>query len=100
MAQAVVAAGAAVGAACIINHKASVDHECVVGDGVHVAPGATICGCVTVDSNVFIGAGAVILPRLEIGRDSIIGAGAVVTKNVPAKSIIVGNPGRIYRKMN
>ena len=94
LAQAVVAAGSKLGAACIVNHKASVDHECILGDGVHLAPGATVCGCVTVGNNVMIGAGSVVLPRLKIGPDSIIGAGSVVTKDVPARSVIVGNPGR------
>lgn len=94
LAQAVVAADSKLGAACIVNHKASVDHECILGDGVHLAPGATVCGCVTVGDNVMIGAGSVVLPRLKIGPDSIIGAGSVVTKDVPARSVIVGNPGR------
>jgi sugar O-acyltransferase (sialic acid O-acetyltransferase NeuD family) len=94
LAQAVVAADSKLGAACIINHKASVDHECILGDGVHLAPGATVCGCVTVGNNVMIGAGSVVLPRLRIGPDSIIGAGSVVTRDVPARSVIVGNPGR------
>jgi sugar O-acyltransferase (sialic acid O-acetyltransferase NeuD family) len=94
LAQAVVAADSQLGAACIVNHKASVDHECILGDGVHLAPGATVCGCVTVGNNVMIGAGSVILPRLKIGPDSIIGAGSVVTKDVPARSVIMGNPGR------
>lgn len=96
LAQAVVAANSKLGDACIINHKASVDHECILGNGVHLAPGATVCGCVTVGDNVMIGAGSVILPRLKIGPDSIIGAGAVVTKDVLPGSIILGNPGR-YR---
>lgn len=95
LAQAVVAADAILGAACIVNHRASVDHECVIGSAVHLAPGATLCGCVHVEDNVMIGAGSVILPRLKIGRDSVIGAGAVVTKDVPARSVIVGNPGRV-----
>lgn len=95
LAQAVVAADSKLGAVCIINHKASVDHECILGDGVHLAPGATVCGCVTIGDNVMIGAGSVVLPRLKIGPGSIIGAGAVVTKDVPEKSVIVGNPGRL-----
>lgn len=95
LAQAVVAANSKLGDSCIVNHKASVDHESVLGDGVHLAPGATVCGCVTIGDNVMVGAGAVILPRIKIGHDSIIGAGAVVTKNVPAQSVIVGNPGRL-----
>ena len=94
LAQAVVAADSKLGDACIVNHKASVDHECLIGNGVHLAPGATLCGCVSVGENVMIGAGAVVLPRLKIGRDSLIGAGAVITRDVPSRSVIVGNPGR------
>jgi len=84
-----------VGKACIINHHASIDHECILGDGVHVAPGATLCGCVRLANNVFVGAGAVILPRLSIGENVVIGAGAVVTKDVPAGTTVVGNPAKI-----
>lgn len=94
LAQAIVAADAETGAVCIINHAASVDHECRLGDGVHLAPGARVCGCVTIGDNVMIGAGAIVLPRLTIGPDALIGAGAVVTKDVPPGSVIMGNPGR------
>lgn len=94
LAQAVVAADAWLGPACVVNHKASVDHECRVGAGVHVAPGATLCGLVTVGDGAFIGAGAVVLPRLSIGADVVIGAGAVVTRDVPAGVVVVGNPAR------
>jgi sugar O-acyltransferase (sialic acid O-acetyltransferase NeuD family) len=94
LAQAVVAADSRLGDVCIVNHKASVDHECILGNGVHLAPGATVCGCVTIGDNVMVGAGSIVLPRLKIGPDAMIGAGAVVTKDVPARSIVVGNPGR------
>lgn len=99
LAHAIVAADARIGVACILNHRASVDHECMLGDGVHVAPGATLCGCVTVGDNVMIGAGAVVLPRLIIGSDSVIGAGAVITKNVASGVVVAGNPGRVLRKI-
>lgn len=98
LAHAVIAADSSVGAACIVNHKASVDHECRIADGVHVAPGATLCGCVVVDENVLIGAGSVVLPRIHIGRNSIVGAGAVVTHNVPSGVVVVGNPARVKRR--
>lgn len=98
LAQAVVAGDAVLGAVCIVNHKASVDHECRLGDGVHLAPGATLCGLVTVGDAAFIGAGAVVLPRLTIGADAVIGAGAVVTKNVPAGAVVSGNPARPHSK--
>ena len=89
-----IAADAQLGRACIVNHRASVDHECKLGNGVHLAPGATLCGCVSESDNVFIGAGAIILPRLTIGANSIIGAGAVVTKNVSKGEVVIGNPAR------
>lgn len=89
-----VAADVTTGDACIINHNASVDHECVLGNGVHIAPGATICGCVTVGENTFIGAGSVILPRLTIGADAVVGAGAVVTRNIRPGSTVIGNPAK------
>jgi len=98
LAQALVAADAVVGAAGIVNHKASVDHECVLGDGVHLAPGATLCGCVRVGDNVMIGAGAVVLPRLTIGEDAQVGAGAVVTRDVPPGAVVLGNPARRQNK--
>ena len=94
LAQAIVAADARVGEVCIVNHRASIDHDCVVGHGVHLAPAATLCGCVTLADNVMIGAGAVVLPRLMIGENSIVGAGAIVTRNVPAGVVVVGNPAR------
>lgn len=98
LAQAVVAADARIGQACILNHRAAVDHECVLGDGVHIAPGATLCGCVSVGDRAMVGAGAVVLPRLSIGADSVVGAGAVVTKNVPAGVTVAGNPARVIAR--
>ncbi len=45
-----------------------------------------------------IGTGAVILCGLEIGERAIVGAGAVVTKNVPAESVVAGNPSRVIKR--
>lgn len=42
-----------------------------------------------------IGSGAVILPGVRIGPLAMIGAGAVVTRDVPAKAVVSGNPARI-----
>jgi acetyltransferase-like isoleucine patch superfamily enzyme len=44
-----------------------------------------------------IGSGATILANVTIGENAIVGAGSVVTKDVPANSIVVGNPARVVR---
>lgn len=95
LAYSVVAAGASVGRACILNHRALLDHESVLGAGSHLAPGATVCGCVSIGERVMIGAGAVVLPYLNIGHDAVVGAGAVVTRDVPPFAVVAGNPARI-----
>ncbi len=48
-------------------------------------------------SGASIGANATILPGLTIGEDAMIGAGAVVTRDVPPRALVVGNPARIVR---
>lgn len=97
LSHAVVAVDVSMGHVCIVNTSASVDHECRLGIGVHIAPGAVLCGCVSVGDNVMIGAGAVVLPRVCIGDGALIGAGAVVTRDVPAGAVVVGNPAKIVR---
>ena len=52
---------------------------------------------VTIGHDVWIGHGAVILPGRNIGTGAVIAAGAIVTKDVPAYSIVGGNPARMIR---
>ena len=54
---------------------------------------------VIIGKNAWLGMGAVLLPGITIGDDSIVGAGSVVTKDVPPKSIVVGNPAKVLRKI-
>ena len=55
---------------------------------------------INVEDNVWIGGGAIILGGVTIGKNSVIGAGTVVTKDVPANSVVVGNPGRVVRTLD
>ena len=46
-----------------------------------------------------IGANATILPGLTIGEGAMVGAGSVVTKDVPPRTLVVGNPARVVRAL-
>jgi acetyltransferase-like isoleucine patch superfamily enzyme len=46
-----------------------------------------------------IGSGATILCNVTVGENAIVGAGSVVTKNVPANTIVAGNPARVLRSV-
>lgn len=97
LAGSVIGANARLGRQCILNTRASVDHDCVLGDGVHLAPGATVCGEVQIGTRAFVAAGATVLPKLRIGADAVIGAGAVVVRDVPAGAMVLGVPAREVR---
>lgn len=88
---------AVMGNACIVNTSAIVDHDCLLGDGVHIAPGAHLAGCVSVGKFSMIGTGAIVIPRTSIGENVIIGAGAVITKDIPSNCVVYGNPAKIVR---
>ena len=54
---------------------------------------------VVIEDNVWLGGGAILLPGVRIGRNAVVGAGAVVTRDVPADTVVVGNPARVIRKI-
>jgi len=95
MHRAVIQRGTQIGKHAIINTASSIDHDCILGDFIHIAPNATLCGGVVIGDETFIGAGALVLPQIKIGKRVTVGAGAVVTKNIPDGATVVGNPGKI-----
>jgi serine O-acetyltransferase len=83
----IVSSHAKIGANCTLTQGVTLGHarggqqqksgDPVLGDRVYVGPGAAVIGPVTV------------------GDDALIGPGAVVTRSVPARAVVVGNPARI-----
>jgi acetyltransferase-like isoleucine patch superfamily enzyme len=51
----------------------------------------------TIRRRARVGGGAVLCPGVEIGEEAFVGAGAVVTKDVPPRVVVVGNPARVLR---
>lgn len=103
---------------CVIGDRVKIHSNCYVaqfttiGDDCFLAPGVTIAndihpGCAfsqpcmqgpTLEAGVQVGVNATLLPFIRIGAGAIIAAGAVVTANVPAGSVVAGNPARVVRQ--
>ena len=54
---------------------------------------------IVIEDKVWIGINSTILPGVKIGYGAIVGAGSVVTKDVPAMTIVAGNPARIIKRI-
>jgi sugar O-acyltransferase (sialic acid O-acetyltransferase NeuD family) len=91
---AIAIAEARIGRGAIINTAASVDHDCVVGDCAHIAPGVHLCGDVTIGARTLVGTGSVVRPGTSVCDDVILGAGAVVVRDITEPGTFVGNPAR------
>jgi sugar O-acyltransferase (sialic acid O-acetyltransferase NeuD family) len=91
---AVVSCGARIGRGAILNTNSTVEHDVVLADWVHVAPGATISGGVSVGRFSMIGAGATVIEGIKIAEGCVVGAGATVVRDLTEQGIYVGCPAR------
>lgn len=78
----VVQPGAKIGVNTIINTRSSVDHDSLLGEHCHLAPGATVCGDVRVGAGSFIGAGATIIQGVTVAAGAFIRAGSLTSKDI------------------
>ncbi len=84
--------GIRIGDNCLIGHNvtlATLNHDFNPDNRAAIYPKP-----VRIGNNVWIGSDSTILPGITIGDGAIIGAGSVVTKDVPANTIVAGNPAR------
>lgn len=100
---------------CTIGDNVKIHANCYIAqfttieDGVFMAPGVTIAndphpGCdfskecmrgPTIKKGAQIGCNVTLLPQITVGEGALIGAGSVVTRDVPAGSVVYGNPARV-----
>ncbi|WP_283401796.1 maltose acetyltransferase domain-containing protein [Halorubrum sp. DM2] len=85
--------------------------NCLLGPGVHVytpthpidpderATGEEFGEPVTVGDDVWVGGRAVITPGVEVGDGAVVAAGAVVVDDVPARTVVSGNPAEEIRRV-
>lgn len=97
MAGAVANPCARVGAFCILNTNASLDHDATMDDYASLAPRAAIGGNVQIGSYAAVGLGAVVSHGVRIGEHAVIGAGAAVVEYVAPFSVAMGVPARVTR---
>jgi len=80
--------------------ETSSPHLVAIGDRAAIGIRVTIMAHnreqrgVTIQEDASIGTGSIILPNVTIGRGAIVTAGSVVTKSVPPKTMVQGNPAR------
>lgn len=91
---AIVQPGCRLGAHCIVNTLAGVDHDSHLGAWSHVAPGARLGGGVFVGDEALIGVGASVIPGARIGARTVVGVGAAVVGAIADDQVVMGVPAR------
>lgn len=114
--------GSKVGKNCKISSHTFICEGVTIGDNVFVGHNVTfindlyprsttkdgklqteedwVCVPTHVRDGASIGSSATLLCGITIGENAIVGAGSVVTEDVPSDTIVVGNPARIFRKID
>jgi acetyltransferase-like isoleucine patch superfamily enzyme len=86
---------AGVGAFCIVNTNASLDHDSVMEEFASLAPNASTGGNVRIGAFSAICQGANVIHGLAIGEHTVVGAGSTVLHSLPPFVVAYGTPARV-----
>ena len=81
----------------ILNTGCSIDHDCVLGDAVHISPGARLAGGVRVGDLSWVGIGASVRQLISIGQRVMVGAGSAVVSDITNDVMVAGVPAKRMR---
>ena len=83
-----------IGKGCIINTGATIDHDNLIEDYVHISPGVHTAGAVRIGKGTWLGIGSIVSNNITITSGCTIGAGAVVVRDIDKSGTYVGVPAR------
>ncbi len=87
-----------IGSGVIINTTASVDHDCILDDFVHIAPGAHLCGSVKIGKQTLVAVGGVVVPNITIGSNCTLGASSALVETIEGNNLTMwGIPARVVK---
>lgn len=98
MAGAVVTSNAVIGDHVCVLPNAVIHHDCVVGAWTLVGSNVTIAGGAVIGENCYLGSGSNVMNGLRIGDQALVGMGSTVVRDVPARTVVAGNPAHTFEK--
>jgi len=82
-----------------LGNEVIISWDCLILDRDYHSTNGNLeqCAPVRIEDRVWIGCRAIILKGVTIGEDAVVAAGAVVTKDVPSKTLVAGNPAQVKK---
>ena len=95
----------------MVNAEVTIGHDVMIASGTRIITSThdynnnpmwkhRVDRPIKIGNNVWIGAGVIILPGVIIGDYVVIGAGSVVTKHIPDRCVVAGNPAKLIKKLD